>query len=161
MALSEHDRKSMLADLGLDPEGEHLSLAPEPEPKEPEPQDETPVQTGVETDVEELTDEQLLAPRAFDRYKLSASQVGRATSSPHNKRLYRRIQEATDRQRKAEHEAKREAKANSKRQERGFVREQVKADTVHRTAQGVLEAMAEAGVDLDTLVELIQEKKNE
>lgn len=158
MALSETDRQALLTELGLDPNQEHLLLAPEPEApaREPEPEPESEV-----PDVESLTDEQLLAPDAFERHKLKANEVGRSISSPHNKRLYARINEAKDRQRKAEQQAKREEKDARRKEERSHVREKVKRDTTERTAKAVLEALEQAGVDLDELVAMVAERKND
>lgn len=155
MALGEADRKTLLTDLGLAPDGASLSLAPKPDeepklPEQPEP-DEIP-------DVEDLTDEELLAPDAFDRHKLAASVVGRAVSSPHNKRLYARINDAKDRQRKAEQQAKRKEKDARRKEDRKEVREKVKADTTERATKAVMEALAEAGIDLDALAALLKER---
>jgi len=156
MAVSEQDRQAILKEIGLDPDGEVLGLLAEPAaPAKPRTQ--TPVDAP---DVEALTDEQLLAPDAFERHKLNASEVGRGASSPHNKRLYARITDAKDRLRDAEQAAKRNAKATRKKEERNHVREKVKADTANRAAQGVLEAMRQAGIDLDALAELLKERKD-
>lgn len=155
MAVSEQDRQAILQGLGLDPDGEVLGLIAEPEaPAKQTEQKQTPVETP---DVEQLTDEQLLAPGAFERHKLQASEVGRAVSSPHNKRLYARINDATARLREAEQAHKRTEKAERKKEHRTNVREKVKADTANRAAQGVLEAMRQAGIDLDALAELLKE----
>ena len=158
MALNETDRQELLKDLGLSPDGESLSFAPKPDAPAKEAATE---ETGVEIpDVETLTDEQLLAPDAFDRYKLAASEVGRAVSSPYNKRLYARINDLKNRIREAEQEAKREAKAQRKKEQRNHVREKVKADTANRAAQAVLEAMEAAGVSMDDLADLLNERDN-
>jgi hypothetical protein len=161
MALSEQDRREILADIGLAADGEALTLLERPEiPAKTVAAKvvKQPIQTDVKTpDVEALTDEQLLAADAFERYKLRASEVGRAISSPHNKRLHARIIDAKDRLRKSEQEMKRNAKDQRKKEDRTHVRDKVKADTANRAAQGVLEAMKEAGIDLDQLAELLRE----
>lgn len=157
MAVSDADRRAILAKIGLDPDGEVLGLIAEPEaPAKATPPARTPVDIP---DVEQLTDEQLLNPAAFDHHKLESSKVGRAISSPHNKRLYARITDAKNRLRDAEQAAKRDAKAERKKEDRNHVREKVKADTANRAAQGVLEAMKVAGIDLDALAELLKEGK--
>lgn len=154
MAVSEQDRQAILQGLGLDPDGEVLGLIAEPQaPAKQAKAAQTPVETP---DVEQLTDEQLLAPGAFERHKLQASDVGRAVSSPHNKRLYARINDATARLREAEQAHKRTEKAERKKEHRTNVREKIKADTANRAAQGVLEAMRAAGIDLDALAELLR-----
>lgn len=160
MAVSEQDRQAILKGIGLDPDGEVLGLIAEPEaPARPATPKAVSMPVDV-PDVEQLTDEQLLTPGAFERYKLQASDVGRATSSPHNKRLYARINDATSRLRDAEQAAKREGKAQRKKEDRNHVREKVKADTAHRAAKGVLEAMTAAGIDLDALAELLKERND-
>lgn len=156
MAVSEQDRQAILQELGLDPEGEVLGLIAAPQaPAKRTTREQTPVETP---DVEQLSDEQLLAPGAFERHKLQASEVGRAVSSPHNKRLYARINDATARLREAEQTHKRTEKAERKKEHRTNVREKVKADTANRAAQGVLEAMRAAGIDLDDLARLLKER---
>jgi len=155
MSLNEHDRKQLLEDLGLATDGETLAMAPAPD----EPTQEQPEQPAIQTGVESLTDEQLLEPGAFDKHKLKASEVGRAVSSPHNKRLYARIQETIERQRAAHDEARREQRKQAKAEQRTHVREKVKADTANRAAQTVLEAMQEAGIDLDQLAKTLQDKE--
>lgn len=159
MALSDTDRQELLKGLGLSPDGESLSLSPPPDaPAKEVP--EAAKQTDVKIpDVEALTDEQLLSPGAFDRYKLKAGEVGRTVSSPHNKRLYARIQDLHNRIRDAENEARKEAKQERKKEDRNHVREKVKADTANRAASAVLEAMEAAGIDLDDLAELLNERK--
>lgn len=142
MALSEADRQQLLADIGLEPEGEHLTLAAPPEAPAV-----VPVSTGVGIpDVEALTNEQLLAPDAFDRYKLAAREVGRVVSSPYNQRLYARIQELRNRLREAELQGRREAREARRKEGRTHVREKVKADTVERTKAAVLAELRAAGV---------------
>lgn len=165
MALNEADRRELLAGLGLAPDGDKLSLAPRPEAQatkatRPVP---TPVETDegdepepIDTGVEDLTDEQLLQPGAFDIHKLAKSQVGKLVSSPHNKRLYTRIQEAKVRQQEAERDAKAQRKKQRKSEERTHVKEKVQADTAAKVTEAVLEAMQAQGIDLDALAALLK-----
>ena len=158
MPLNETDRQELLKAIGLEPDGEKLTVTPPPKAKATKvkkaeaPEVELP-------DVEALTTEQLLTPGAFDRYKLNASDVGRKTSQPHNKRLYARIQEAINNQRTAHQEAKLAAKKQRKREDRNHVREKVKKDTTDRAAKRVLEAMKESGIDLDALATILKERE--
>lgn len=155
MALSEADRRELLADLGLSPDGESLTIAPQPEAASAEPEPAPPTQRP---DVEALTDEQLLAPGAFDRHKLAKSEVGKLVSSPHNIRLYARIQEAVTNQRNAERAHRLAAKHERKKEERTHVRQKVRAATATKAAEAVLEAMSASGIDLDELAALLKER---
>lgn len=159
MPLNETDRQELLKAIGLEPDGEKLTVTPPPKAKATKPKAKAKPEEVELPDVEALTTEQLLTPGAFDRYKLNASDVGRKTSQPHNKRLYARIQEAINNQRTAHQEAKLAAKKQRKRQDRNHVREKVKEDTTSRAAKKVLEAMKESGIDLDALATMLKERE--
>lgn len=163
MTMTEVERATMLAELGLAPDGTTLAPAtptitpeaatPAAEPEQAPAPVPTPVQTwygdaatppcnlwaqtGIVPDLTSLTDEQLLVQDAFDTYKLEKRFHGKATSQPHNKLLQRLLNEARNRQRMQRQEAKREAKKD----DNGYVREKARARATEEAATVAVEAV--------------------